>query len=1198
MTTKSRRGRIAFIWGLAVLIAIGILLASYPSSRHWRTLLARSDNRLISAELAGRRGDAARQKPAAHANSPLRFEENEGQTAREVRYVAHGTGYELFLTPLEAVLALHPTRRPDPSRMHRMSYSHVQSDARKGEKTAVLRMQLANANKSMKLDGIDPLPGRVDYFLGNDPTNWRTNIPSYSRVKYSDVYPGVDLMFYGNQRRLEYDFIVAPGADPKAIALNLEGARKLRINARGDLLITVAGGQVQLQKPLIYQQIGGERREILGNYAITGEHRVSFEVAKYDSREPLIVDPVLIYSTYLGGELDDTAFAVAVDPLGKAIVTGVTFSLHFPTTTGALTQSPLASNPNGVVFVTEMDPTGTELLYSSYIGGSGGDAGFGVAVDLAGRIYVTGETTSTDFPTTATALKPGPNVGNVNGTSFVVKIDPNTVGTGSLVYSSYLGGTQGAVSEFGNGIATDKNGLVYVVGLTASQPGTALANFPVTATTAFQATAPTGIASGAAFVAKLDTTQSGAASLLYSTYFGGNGAHASSPGPGFSDAAFGVAEDSAGNTYVAGTTASTDFPTTAGTAFQPAVPAGNTGGAAFVSRFDTTKVAGASLLYSTYLGGDSADFGGAMALGPSNVAYVTGSTKSLLFRTTPGAFQTTGNTSGITFVSLVDTSLTGAASLKYSTFLSGSLTNTAFGIATDPSGNAYVVGATQGNDFPVTEGAFQRAPAAASQGEGFVTKLNPGGMGAADLIYSTYFGGSGNGPNFDEVLAIAVVPVSNNAVIAGVTNSSAATFPVVPNPGAFQAALNGPSDAFIAELTFQPTLTVSPGSLTFGPQLVGTPTAAKTVTLTNNTISAIGFTGVAISGGAPAAANTDFASPSNTCGTSIAAGASCTISVVFTPSVAAVETSNLVITDADSTSPQTVTLTGTGTGAALTVAPLALAFGSQPIGTASAAQGVTLTNNSNVAIPFTSAIVSGGVPAAANSDFTTTTTCAGSIAVGTPCAISVVFKPSIAGAETANLVITDGDSTSPQTVTLSGTGASTTTPSFSLSASPTALAVAQGASGTFMVTATPAGGFKQAVALACTGAPANSTCTVAPTSVTPSDGVTPVTATVTVATTAPSFVTPPFAPRGTPLFLLRTLPLLLAFSLLLFLARRQRFTIRLRLAASMAAFLVLAGCGGGNMAPTGGTPKGSTTLTVSGTSGSLTGSATVSLTVN
>jgi hypothetical protein len=1195
MTTQSRNGRIAFYSGLAVLVSAVILLGSCPGAKHWfATTLTRSG--------VSTRANPAADVPARRAtdsNSPLRFEENQGQTAREVRFVSHGGGYELFLTPQEAVLALHPARRLDLSPTHRTAYFKAQREARRAIKTAVLRMRLANANMATRIAGIDPLPGRVDYFLGQDPSNWRTNVPSYARVKYADVYPGVDLVFYGNQRRLEYDFIVAPGADPKAIALNVEGSRKLRVNSHGDLLVTVSGGEVLFQKPLVYQQINGERREIAGNYALSPDHQVTFAVAHYDSSKPLIVDPVLIYSTYLGGELDDTGQAIAVDSLGDTVVAGTTLSLQFPTTSGAFTPSPLASNLFGVVFVAKMDPTGTHLLYSSYVGGSGGDSGLGVAIDGSGSICVTGETSSTDFPTTTNALKPGPNAGNANGTSFVFKINPTLSGASSLVYSSYLGGTQSTLTEFGNGIATDANGLVYVVGLTASQPGAALANFPVTASTAFLATPDPANLSGTGFLTKLDTTKTGAASLIYSTYLGGNGVNAATTLGGFGDEAFGVGEDSTGNTYVAGTTASTNFPTTT-TAFQQTTPAGNTGGTAFVSRFDTTKAGAASLLYSTYLGGDTADFGDAIALGPSNVAYVTGLTSSLLFPATSGAFQTTGNAAGIAFITLVDTSLTGSASLKYSTFVGGSQTNSAFGIAADTAGNAYIAGATQGSDFPVTKGAFQSAPVAGSQGEGFVTKLNPAGTGAADLVYSTYFGGSGAGPNFDEVDAIAVNPLTNNGYITGVTASTAATFPVYP-AGAFQPALNGPSDAFIAELTFQPTLTVSPLSLTFGPQLVGTPTAAQMVTLTNNSITAVAFTSVAISGGSPAAANTDFTSPSNTCGSSIAAGASCTISVVFTPSVAAVETANLIITDGDSTSPQTVTLTGTGTssaGGTLTVAPTSLAFGSQPVGTPTAAKVVTLTNGTSAAIAFTSAAISGGLPAAANTDFTSpTNTCGTSIAANGSCTVSVIFKPSVAAAETANLVITDAASGSPQTVTVSGTGTSTTTPNFSLAASSTTLSVPQGMSGTFKVTVTPTGGFNQAVALACTGLPANSTCTIAPTSVTTTDGVTPVSAMVTLATASPSIVAPPYSTPDTRMLLWRTIPLFLAFLLLLFLARRQRFATRLSMAATMVGFLALAGCGGGHT-PTGGTPKGTSTVTVTGTSGTLTSSAAVSLTVN
>jgi hypothetical protein len=1190
MTTEFRSAWIAPC--SAGLVAALAVLVAYPAAKHW--LLSASPKSVAQKQAPqGTLGNPARQAVGMHANTPLQFEENQGQTAREVRFVSHGNGYELFLTEQEAVVALHPSHPLDLSANHRAAYFRARRAARKTANTSVLRMRLANANRDTRIAGMEPLPARVDYFVGSDPAKWRTNITSYSRVKYTDVYPGIDLVFYGNQRRLEYDFIVAPGADPKSIALNVEGARKLRLDSRGDLLASIAGGEVELQKPVIYQQIHGQRREIAGNYTISGNHRVTFAVANYDRSASLIVDPVLIYSTYLGGENEDTGLAIALDSLGDAAVTGGTFSLQFPTSAGAFTPGPLTTN-NGLVFVTQIDPTGTHQLYSSYVGGSGEDYGLGIAYDAAGNIYVTGETSSTDFPTTSNALKPGPNPGNTGGTVFVLKINPAISGAGSLVYSSYLGGTEGGtnLTEYGQGIATDSTGAVYVVGITGSQPGATLADFPVTAS-AFQPTLDPGNTSGTGFLAKLDMTQSGSASLIYSTYLGGNAADAS--GPGFGDEPFGVAEDSAGNTYVAGSTTSTNFPTTA-TAYQQTPPAAIAGGTVFLSRFDTTKSGAASLLYSSYLGGEGADFGYSIALGPSNVAYLTGSTSSLMFPTTIGAFQTIGNASSIAFIALVDTTLSGSAGLKYSTFLGGSQTNTAFGIATDSLGNAYAVGETQGFDFPVTPGAFEPRPAGGSHAEGYVTKLNPGGHGAADLVYSTYFGGSGSAGGADEVDGITLNPVTNYGLITGHTFSSASSFPVAPNPGAFQATLNGTSDAFIAELTFIPSLAVSPSSLTFGPQLVSTATPAQTVTLTNKNGTAIAFTGVAVSGGAPAAADTDFASPSNTCGTSIAAGASCTINVVFTPSTAAVETANLVITDADASSPQTVTLTGTGVIAALTVAPNSLNFGSQPVGAASSAQTVTLTNVSNAAIAFTSVAVSGGSPAAANSDYSQTNTCGGSIAANASCTISVVFKPSVAAAETANLVITDATLTSPQTVTLTGTGTITAAPSFAVTASPTTVTVAQGTGSTFKVTVTPAGGFNQAVVLACSGAPEAATCTVSPASLTPTDGVTPVSATAAVTTTSPSLVTPPLVKPNLTLFLWRTLPLLLACAFRLFLARRPSLAMRLGMAAALVGVLAFAGCSGGHSS-TGGTPKGTTTLTVTGTSGKLTSSATISLTV-
>jgi beta-propeller repeat-containing protein len=1022
--------------------------------------------------------ELGRQTSVPHG-SPLTFIENMGQTAEQVRFVSHGSGYALFLTQQDAVLTLNPGRRLDSSPARRAAFFRNRRIMRRNSKPSVLRVHLVNSNAGTTIAGEERSSARVDYFLGSDPTRWRTNVPSFARVRYANVYPGVDLVFYGNRRHLEYDFVVAPGADPNAIALSLEGSQDLRVDERGDLLVGVSNGVVKFQKPVVYQESQGERHEIASGYKLTADHRVTFSVDHYDSNAPLIVDPVLAYSTYLGGDSDDSGAAIAVDAQGNSVVVGSTLSLQFPTTANAFTPTPLTANANGVVFVTKLNPTGTQQLYSSYLGGSGGDFGFAVALDPIGNIFVTGETDSADFPTTANALKPGPNAGNTNGTSFVFKINPALSGAASLLYSSYLGGTQSAITEFGNGIATDSAGLVYVVGVTGSQPGATLADFPITATTAFQATPGTGIVSGTGFLSKLDATQTGSASLLYSTYLGGNGANAS--GPGFGDSAFAVAEDAAGKTYVAGTTTSTNFPTTPN-AFQQSAPAAIAQGTVFLSSFDTTLTGAASLLYSSYLGGEATDFGDAIALGPSNVAYLTGSTSSLLFPTTPGAFQTTGKAASVAFVSLIDTSLSGPASLKYSSFLGGSQTNTAAGIAADSAGNAYVVGSAHGADFPTTPFAIQISPESGASGAGFVTKLSPAGKGAADLIYSTYFGGSGANGTADEINGVALNSV-NHAVIAG-DAVSAIGFPLTP--GAFQSTLSGSSDAFVAELTFEPAFSVSPSSLAFGSIRAGLPSSPKTVALTSNSI---------------------------------------------------------------------------------------------------------------LPISFDSAVVSNGVPDSANADFVATTTCGQSIAASAACTITVVFTPSINGPESANLVVTDGASANPQTVALTGTGSVPL--NFALTTLPpvASLTLAQGASGSFSVEVTPDVGFNQNVALSCSGAPTMSTCTVSPSSVSLFEE-SPVGATVTVTTTSPSLVSPMhFTLPSFPFALRTTWPVAALFlSMLVFFSRKRRLWTGLWVTTAGLALLVV-GCGGGHHVPTGGTPTGTSELTVTGTSGTLTRSVTVPLTV-
>jgi hypothetical protein len=773
----------------------------------------------------------------------LSFEENEGQTAGEVRYVSNGRGYELFLTPQETVVAMQTTLPMNLSALHRVAYFRSLRQARLAGRMTVLRMGLEGANLEATISGIEPLPGKVNYFLGNKPEHWQTNIPTYSRVKYAQVYPGVDLEFYGNQRNLEYDFVVAPGADPKAIALTLKGARKVGVDSKGDLILSLADGQVIFQKPVLYQNVRGQRKQIEGGYALAGKQRVTFAVAEYDRSEPLIIDPVLNYSTYLGGSapIGDAGSGIVVDSLGDAFVTGTTFSTTFPTHNGFG-----AGNANGVAFVTELNPSGTALLYSTYLGGTGGDTGHGIALDTSGNIYVAGGTFSTDFPTnsTITPLKPT-SAGAASGTSFISKINPAVSGIASLVYSSYLGGTNGTsgTPDFANAVAADANGNAYVTGYTASSPGSGAANFPITAANAFQTTL--GSTAGNAFLTKIDTTKNGALSLIYSTYLGGNGANATTSTLGFGDLGQGVALDASKNAYITGTTTSTNFPTTA-TALQPntAPPAAVAMGTAFLTRIDTTQPG--VLVYSTYLGGDVSDFGLGIAVKPnSTIAYVTGTSGSPAFPTFPAnTYQrATATTLPAAFISLIDTALPKSTALNYSTFLGGSGT-TGFGIAVDAAGNAYAVGLTNYSSFPVTPGAFQPTFATGAHGEGFISKINPGGNGTADLVYSSFFGGSGTATTPDAVNGIAVDNL-NHAYITGVTFSSSATFPVFPpataTTPAFQTSLpsGATSAAFVAKLTLIPTLTVAPTGLNFGIVLFPNTSLAQTVILKNKTNEAI-----------------------------------------------------------------------------------------------------------------------------------------------------------------------------------------------------------------------------------------------------------------------------------------------------------------------------------------------------------------------
>ena len=324
----------------------------------------------------------------AYGKLPLSFEINQGQTDAQVKFLSRGRSYTLILTSTEALLVLRKTQGKPSAVSHQLERTDS-TDPKLGTQNSqletVVRMKLVGASPEPKVVGLDELPGKVNYFIGNDRTKWRTNIPTYAKVKYQEVYPGVDLVFYGNQQQLEYDFIVAPGADPKTITLAFEAAQKLRINDQGDLVLQIEGGEIRLHKPVVYQKIDGVRKEVSGSYVLNPKSKIAnpksktvgFEVAAYDLYRPLIIDPVLSYSTYLGGGVGDRGFGIAVDSSGNAYMTGSTESTDFPT---ANALHPALRGAQDV-FVTKLNPEGSALVYSTYLGGGGSDGGQGIAVD-------------------------------------------------------------------------------------------------------------------------------------------------------------------------------------------------------------------------------------------------------------------------------------------------------------------------------------------------------------------------------------------------------------------------------------------------------------------------------------------------------------------------------------------------------------------------------------------------------------------------------------------------------------------------------------------------------------------------------------------------------------------------------------------------------------------------------------------------
>jgi hypothetical protein len=794
---------------------------------------------IVTASPESRRahdGSTPDQRPAARAvqppvlsaeqrDRPLAFEANQGQTDPRVKYVARGNGYAVFLTANDTVFAMtSQTSDSHLSGKHGLSTARTAAHTAKPT-TASIYMRPVGGNSHSEIAAGRELPGYTNYYIGSDPSKWQQGVKQYATVSYRDVYPGVDMAFHGHRRQLEFDFIVAPGADAARIAMGFTGARKLSIDPAGNLLLATAAGDVVLHKPVAYQERDGKRELVEAAFDVKSKQEAAFRLGAYDHQRELVIDPSLSYATYLGGSNEDEVFAIAVDGSGNAYVTGQTKSPSFPLLGGK------PAGPTFNVFVTKVNPTGTAFVYNDIFAatgaglscspsGTGSCSGNAIAVDNTGNAYVAGAATA-GFPTLAGFQT---TFGGGTSDAFALKLNP----VGALVYSTFLGGTG---SDNANAIAIDGSGNAYVTGETQSP------NFP----TRNPIQSPTA-SSNDAFITEVSSTGT---SLVYSTVLGGSS----------NNLATGIALDSSNNAYVAGITQSSDFPTTTGVV-QPHFGGVEDG---FVTE---VKADGSAWVYSTYLGGSGQDDALGIAVDAAGEAYVTGQTGSTNFPTVNPAQKALGGASATNvFVTKLNA---GATTLLFSTYYGGTQDDVGAGIALDSFGDAYVTGKTTSSDYPVS-GAFQNSLNGPS--DAFVTEFSNTGF----VVYSSFLGGAGTE---DELLASSAqagigaiaVDSASNAYVAGATGST--DFPA--SAGAAQPNYaGGLADGFVAKVGTAP----ADFSVAVAPTAISTTSGQSTsaITVTVSSVNATYGQAVALScGSLPSKAVCHFTSASVTPGSSAA----------------------------------------------------------------------------------------------------------------------------------------------------------------------------------------------------------------------------------------------------------------------------------------------------------------------------------------
>jgi hypothetical protein len=791
------RWKRALIFTIPRLIPFWRISVHKPFSRRWMTSLltvaiaavALGAVLFVAAawERSGQRkvAGAAAERGRAGANFdaiPLAFEANQGQTDPAVKYLARGNGYTAFLTADETVFAMR-------SGAHASARKSGKKAADKAAQAAI-RIKLAGANPKPQIVAENELPGHSNYFIGNDPSKWQAGVKQFARIAYREIYPGVDMAFHGQQRQLEFDFVVAPGASTAPIRFGVSGANKIAADADGNLVLSAAAGDILLHKPVAYQK-KNDAREVVDSRFVLAGNTVGFELGNFDHSRELVIDPSVSYTTYLGGNGEDDGHSIKVDGTGNAYVTGQTKSTNFPSA------SPANYKGGFDVFVSKLSSDGTSLIYSTYIGGSQDDSGNSIAVDSTGNAYVAGGTLSTDFPVVGSGYKSA-SLGNLN--AFVLELNS----TGTLSVSALVGGT---LDDVADGIAVDGQG-VYVVGSTAST------DFPVVS--AYQSSI---VGSSNGFIVKLNTTLT---TLAYSTYIGA----------GSGDVATAVAVDSSHNLYVVGSSANPGLLTT------PGVVQPSNAGLSDVFVLALQASALNTPIYLTYLGGSNIDEGLGIAVDSSQDAYVTGLTGSSNFRT-QSSLQTFKGTQDA-FVAELNASGT---ALVYSTFLGGTGTQEATAIDIDSSKNAYVVGETNATDFP-TKNPTQSALAGNGNIDAFVSEIAAGG---SSLAFSTYLGGSGNEntgtivSNFSGLGGIAVDSAGANIYVTG--NTTSTNFPATVGQTGFGG---GVTDAYVAKISTGASaanFSITDGALSNTSGHAGvSATATITVTSSNGFNSAVNLT--------------------------------------------------------------------------------------------------------------------------------------------------------------------------------------------------------------------------------------------------------------------------------------------------------------------------------------------------------------------